>query len=355
MKRVVAVLLATLVVGSVAAVAQQPCLVVGMIIGGTKDDAGYNQSQYEALMALKNKMPCVKVLFAENVPEGDAEAVLENMIAQGAKLLFPAGFGYMFPALNLAKRYSDVVFMHPGGYMLAPNFGTYFSNVQFAYYVLGVAAGLMTKTNKIGFIGGLPVAFVLGNCNAFHLGARAVNPNVETVFVVTGTWLDRAKEVAATQALLQQGCDVIGSHLDSPIAVAQTVEAAGAFFVGYPSLAVQKFAPNAWVSGLGLTWGDFFVDIAQQVLNKTWKSAHIRKGLEAGFITLGEFGPRVPEGVKAKVLEYAELLKAGKIKPFAGPIYDQAGNLKIAAGEAWGALDMGKFDWLVQGITGSPK
>ncbi len=333
----------------------EPCLIVGMIIGGTKDDAGYNQAQYEALMGLKEKMPCVEILFAENVPEGEAEAVLESMILQGAKLLFPAGFGYLFPAYNLAKRYPEVIFMHPGGYLLGPNFGTYFSNVQFAYYILGVAAGLMTKTNKIGFIGGMPIAFVLGNCNAFHLGARAVNPNVETVFVVTGSWVDRAKEVAATQALLQQGCDVIGSHLDSPIAVAQTVEAAGAFFVGYPSLAVQKFCPNAWITGLGLTWGDFFAEIAQQVLTGTWQPAHIRKGAEAGFITLGEFGPRVPEEVKAKVLEYWERLKRGELQPFAGPIYDQEGNLRIAPGEVWGPMDMGKFDWLVQGIIGSPK
>jgi basic membrane lipoprotein Med (substrate-binding protein (PBP1-ABC) superfamily) len=353
MKRAIVVGLLALVGG--LALAAEPCLVVGMIIGGTKDDAGYNQSQYEALMTLKEKMPCVEILFAENVPEGEAEAVLESMIAQGAKLLFPAGFGYMFPALNVAKRHPDVIFMHPGGYLLADNFGTYFSNVQFAYYLLGVAAGLMTKTNKIGFIGGMPIAFVLGNCNAFHLGARAVNPNVTTYFVVTGAWLDRAKEVAATQALLQQGCDVIGSHLDSPIAVAQTVEAAGAFFVGYPSLAVQKFCPNAWITGLGLTWGDFFVEIAQQVINGTWKPAHIRRGLEAGFITLGEFGPRVPEEVKKIVLEYKDKLISGELQPFAGPIRDQEGKIRIAEGEVWGPMDMGKFDWLAEGIVGSPK
>lgn len=352
MKRaMVAVLLA--VVGALAVA--QPCLKVGMIIGGTKDDAGYNQSQYDALMALKAKMPCVEILFAENVPEGDAEAVLESMILQGARLLFPAGFGYMFPALNLAKRYPNVYFMHPGGYMLAPNFGTYFSNVQFAYYLMGVAAGLVTQTNKIGFIGGMPLAFVLGNCNAFHLGARAVNPNVTTVFVVTGAWLDRAKEVAATQALLQQGCDVIGGHLDSPIAVAQTVEAAGKFFVGYPSLAVQQFAPTAWLTGLGLTWGDFFVEVAKQVLEGRFQSGHVRRGLEAGFIKLGEFGPRVPENVRTTVLAYADKLIAGELQPFAGPIKDQTGEVKIPAGTAWGPLDMGKFDWLAEGIIGSPK
>ncbi|MGQ9700479.1 MAG: BMP family ABC transporter substrate-binding protein [Candidatus Bipolaricaulaceae bacterium] len=99
--------------------------------------------------------------------------------------------------------------MHPGGYMLADNFGT---------YLLGVAAGLMTKTGKIGFLGGVPIAFVLGSCNAFHPGARAVDP--------------------------KQGRDVIGSHLDSPIAVAQTAEAASAFFVGYPFAGSAEVLPQ---------------------------------------------------------------------------------------------------------------
>lgn len=119
--KVVSVLLAVV---SGLAMAAEPCLVVRMLIGGTKDDAGSNQAQYDALMTLKAKMPCVEILFAENVPEGEAEAIMENMILQGAKLIFPAGFGYMFPALNVAQRHPDVVFMHPGGFKLADNFGT---------------------------------------------------------------------------------------------------------------------------------------------------------------------------------------------------------------------------------------
>jgi len=353
MRKVFWVVLLTSLVGLVAA-AEEPCLVVGMIIGGAKDDGGYNQAQYESFMRIEELIPCVELLFAENVPEGEAEAILEHMIQQGAKLLFPAGFGYMFPALSVAERHPDVVFMHPGGYMLADNFGTYFSDVQQSYFLLGVAAGKMTETDKIGFVGGMPIGYVLGNANAFHLGARAVNPDVVTHVVFTGTWLDRAKEVAATQSLLQQGCDVIGSHVDSPIAIAQTAEAAGVYFVGYPSLAVQKFCPNGWITGLGLTWGDFFAEIAKQVMDGTWKPAHIRKGIGAGFITLGEFGPQVPEQVRQIVLTFAEGLKAGVLHPFTGPIRDQEGNIRIAEGETWGPERMGEFDWLVEGIVGQP-
>jgi len=133
------------------------------------------------------------------------------------------------------------------------------------------------------------------------------------------------------------------------------VEAAGKFFVGYPSLAVQQFGPTAWITGLGLTWGDFFAEVAEQVLAGTFKGAHIRRGLEAGFLTLGEFGPRVPEDVKQTVLAYAQKLIAGELQPFAGPIKDQTGTVRIPEGTAWGPLDMGKFDWLVEGVIGSPK
>ena len=68
-------------------------------------------------------------------------------------------------------------FYHAGGWMRAPNFGNYFGNTQMAWYPMGVAAGKMTKTNKLGFVIGMPIGFALGNVNAFELGARSVNPN----------------------------------------------------------------------------------------------------------------------------------------------------------------------------------
>jgi basic membrane lipoprotein Med (substrate-binding protein (PBP1-ABC) superfamily) len=135
---------------------------------------------------------------------------MESMIKRGARLIIPASFGYLEPALRVAQRNPEVKFAHPGGYKRLPNLTTYWASTPEAFYLLGMAAGKVTKTNKIGYVVALPISFFLANVNAFELGARSVNPQVETRVVFTGTFLDPAKEATAAAALLDQGADVLG-------------------------------------------------------------------------------------------------------------------------------------------------
>lgn len=338
-----------------AAAAADPCLTIGMILGGAKNDAGYNQSHYDALMEVAQNIPCVKTIVAEYVSDSEAEGVMETMIQQGAKLIIAAGFPFQYPAINVASRHPAVKFIHPGGWEVRGNFANYFAKTQQTFFLMGVAAGMMTESNKLGFVAGMPLGFTLGNINGFHLGARAVNPNVETRLVWTFSWGDTTKEAAATQALIDQGCDVITMHLDSPIAVLQAAEAAGVYSIGFMSLGSQQFAPTGWITGLGLTWGDFYTENAQKVIDGTWAPGFIRKGLAEGFMEIAPFGPRVPQNVQEFVLSVTEGFKAGLLNPFTGPIKDQNGVVRIAEGEAWGNERMGEFDWLVEGIIGAPK
>ncbi|MCB0082594.1 MAG: BMP family ABC transporter substrate-binding protein, partial [Caldilineaceae bacterium] len=94
--------------------------IVGALHVGSINDAGYNQAHHAGLVAMTENLPNVRLIEAENVPESaDAERVMENMIQQGAKLIFPQSFGYLDPALNVAEKYPDVIFMHPAGFKLA--------------------------------------------------------------------------------------------------------------------------------------------------------------------------------------------------------------------------------------------
>lgn len=332
-----------------------PCLVVGMLVGGSIKDAGYNQSQAEGLEQLKKNLSCVKTILAENVSDADAERTMEGMIQQGAKLIFPAGSPYQDPALNVAKKYPDVYFMHPGGWKLAPNFATYFGTTQFHWYLMGVAAGKMSKTGKIGFVGGMPLGFALGNINGFHLGARSVNPKIETRVVFTNAWMDRGKEAAATNALIDQGVDVVGMHIDSPSTVVQTTESRGAMTIGFQSNAVQQFAPKGWITGLGFTWGGIMTDAAKMVIDGKFKSAHYRGGVSDGYMAIAPFGSNVPKDVQNTVTSLAADIGSGKLQVFKGPLKDQDGNIKIKEGEVWGNDKMSSFDWFVEGIVGKPK
>ena len=85
-------------------------LTVGALHVGSIHDLGYNEAMHDGLVEMKKNVPGIKLIEAENVPESaDAERVMENMIGQGAKLIFAQSFGYLQPALNVAKRHPDEI------------------------------------------------------------------------------------------------------------------------------------------------------------------------------------------------------------------------------------------------------
>jgi basic membrane protein A len=336
--------------------AAQPKLKVGILHIGSITDAGYNQAHAEGVQVMKKNLPNVEVIEVENVPEGaDAERVMENMIKQGAKLILPASFGYLDPALRVAKKYPDVKFEHPGGYKLAPNLGTYWASTPEAFYLMGIAAGKTTKTHRLGYVVALPISFFLANINAFQLGARSVNPKAETRVVFTGTFLDPGKEATAAGALLDQSVDVLGVIVDSPITVVQTAEKRGAYSVGYHYLGAQKFAPKGWISGVAFTWGELYTRFAKQVMDGTWKSENLLGDLRSDYLTLAPFGPAVPAEAISRIDERKQEFIAGKRAVFQGPLKDNKGVERVKPGEAWPMRNLGKMDWLVEGVMGQAK
>ena len=334
----------------------QPKLIVGILHIGSIADAGYNQAHAEGIQVMKRNLPEVEVIEVENVPEGaDAERVMESMIKRGARLVIPASFGYLEPALRVAQRYPEVKFAHPGGYKRAPNLTTYWASTPEAFYLLGMAAGKVTRTNKVGYVVALPISFFLANVNAFELGARAVNPKVETRVVFTGTFLDPAKEATAANALLDQGADVLGVIVDSPITVVQTAEKHGAYSVGYHYLGAQKFAPKGWISGIAFTWGNLYTRFARQVMDGSFKSENILGSLNDDLLAMAPFGPAVPADTAGLINAKRQELAAGKAHPFQGPLKDNTGAERLKAGEVFPLTDLGKMNWLVEGVVGQPR
>jgi basic membrane protein A and related proteins len=342
-----------LLLAALPAVAQT--LTVGAIYVGSVNDYGYNRAMKDGLDAMKAAVPGVTLLEAENVPEtAESERVMEGMIQQGAKLIFATSFGHQQFAFNLAKKHPDVFFEHAGGWMQAPNFGNFFGATQAAWYPMGVAAGKMTKSNTLGFVAGVPIGYVIGNINAFALGARSVNPKAEVRVVVTGGWSDKAKEAAAAAALIDQGADVITMHVDSPATVLQTAESRGVYSIGFQSIEARQLAPKGWLTGLGFTWGPFMTATAKSVIAGSFKPGMVRQGLGEGMMAVAPFGPAVPDATRTLVTAAADKVAKG-YNPFTGPITDNTGEVRIKDGESWGGDKMGSFDWYVAGVIGKAK
>jgi basic membrane lipoprotein Med (substrate-binding protein (PBP1-ABC) superfamily) len=221
--------------------------------------------------------------------------------------------------------------------------------------MMGVAAGKMTESNKLGFVAAFPLGWTLTFANAFHLGARSVNPDVETIIAYTFSWGDRAKEADTTNSLINQGVDVITMHVDSPSTVISTAESRGAYSIGFQSLAAQQFAPEYWISGTGYTLGGTLTWLASTVIDGTWEPIFLRCGMADGCMALAPFGPKVPQEVQDLVLQTKADLEAGTIVTFEGPIKDQDGNIKVEEGAELTDDQMSAVDWLVEGMIGSPK
>ena len=336
----------------------QPQLVVGALHVGSIHDAGYNQAQHDGLVAMTQKVPGIKLLEAENVAEGpDAERVMNNMIQQGATLIFPQSFGYQDFALDVAKQHPNVKFEHPAGFKSAKNFGTYWASSHDLSYLMGMAAGRMTKSNKLGFVGGFPIPQILATVNAFELGAKSVNPNVTTRAVFDGSWVDPGKEATATNALADQGVDTVTMVVDSPITVVQTAEKRGIYSIGYHSSHVEQFAPNGWINGISFVWGDTFAKFASDVKANKWQAQNIIGDLPTGMATLADWGKNVPPNVQQEVQTKKAAFLAGSAHAFQGPIYDQKGTLQVKGNELTSKDAEAKFintdcNWLAAGVIG---
>jgi basic membrane protein A len=312
-------------------------LIIGALHGGPITDAGYNQAMHESIMQIKENISCVEIIEAENVPEeAGATSTMENMLQQGAGMIIATAFNHQYPALTLAEQYPDVIFEHAGGWEMGANFANFYGEPPDTWYIMGVAAGLMTESNKLGFVAAFPLGWTNTFINAYTLGAQSVNPDVETIVAYTFGWGDSAKEADTTNSLINQGVDVITMHVDSPSTVISMAESRGVYSIGF-------------------TLGDTLTWLASTVIDGTWEPIFLRCGIADGCMAMAPFGPKVPQEVQDQVLQVKDDIEAGNIVVFTGPIIDQDGNVVVAEGEVLSEDLMSSVDWFVQGVIGSPK
>jgi basic membrane protein A and related proteins len=324
---------------------------IGFLYVGAVDDGGYNQAAYQGQLAVE-KLPNVKVIKAENVPESaEAERVMEQMIQQGATIIFPTSFGHLDPAIKVGEKNPKVTFLHQGGLRTSANVGTYFGASWEANYLAGIAAGKVTKTNKLGYVVAFPISQTLLNINAFQLGAKSVNSSVTTTVVFTANWCDPAKISESVKNLKDQGVDVLNQHQDCPGAGIQAAEKAGIFAVGY-HVDGAKFAPNGWLTAATWDWTKLFVDLVSQVRGGTYKVGQIRQSMADGVVKLAPFGKAVPKDIQEQISDTQKKILAGEFEIFAGPIKDQGGTEKIKAGAKQPAVtDLETMNYLVEGVV----
>lgn len=338
-------------------------LKVGLILIGEAADA-YNKNHIDGMQAACKKLGLdydTQVVVKPNVGEDStcADAIGELLDA-GCQAIFADSFGHEQYMVEAAPDFPDVQFCHATGYQGAgddlDNTHNYFAKIFEARYLAGIAAGLKTETNKLGYVAAKPFAEVISGYTAFYLGAKSVNPDVTMLVNYTNEWSDANKEATNAQALIDQGCDVISQHSDTS-APATTAQTNGVFAVGYNDDMVPV-APDAALLSARVNWGAYYEYALGCLLNgdaidQDWCGSYAENACY-----LSDLNEAIAaEGTAEAIETAAKGIADGSVQVFAGPLHgvDADGQeLTLAEGEFYTENETSSapsFAYIIDGIT----
>jgi len=262
-------------------------------------EVGWDRAHEDARQAVTERFDWLESDFSEAVSEGDVQRVIEQYISDGMDVIFGTTFGFMDPMHEMAPDHPDIVFEHCSGFKTRENMGRYYGRLYQARFLCGVAAGMLTESNRLGYVAAFPIPELVRQINAFVLGARLVNEDVTASVRWTNAWFDPPSTTQATNALLDEGADVINNHITSPAAVQTAAENEAWAFTYTTSMAEQ--GGDWYGSSAVFNWEEFYAPTLQAVKNDNWESDAYWEGLESGVVGVDEFGPQVPDDVVSEV------------------------------------------------------
>lgn len=337
-----------------AANAQADPVKAGFIVPSPIADVGWAKQLDLGRAAIEKEFgDKVKTVVVDNVPEGpDAARVMNQMITDGAKFIVLGSFGYMNDGLRAARQHPDVDFIHASGYKQTKNFGTFTARNYEGFYLGGLAAGMVTKSNTIGIVAAFAVPEVVAEVNAVTIAVHKVNPKAQVKLIWLNSWFDPPKEQEAARALISQGADVLFSlHQDTP-SVVNVAEAEGVYVVNTSS-DMSNYGPKSVLASVTNDWSRYFVESFKAAMDGSFDGGDFHGGLAAGTVKMAGWSKDLSEEQRAKLKQAEADLTSGKMHAFAGPLRDQDGKVRVEEGANLPDPEIFSMNWLVEGLSGS--
>lgn len=297
-----------------------------------------------------------QIIRKNNISDTDEAATrkaIQECIDADCNIIFTTSWGYMQTTADMAEEYPDVYFSHGTGYMSnGKNFNNYFGRIYQARYLSGIAAGLNTKTNKIGYVAamGLDNSEVTGGIDAFALGIYSVNPDAKVYVKVTNSWYDPKGEEEAARKLLDMNCDVIAQHCDTvyPQTLAQEK---GVYSIGYNS-DMSKEAPEACICSVIWNWSAYYTSAVQSIIDGTWDGSNYYGGMNENLVSITPIADFAADTTQEKVNVAKQQILSGKNGVFDGVIETNTGATVGTAGKTLDdAVITGGINWYFKTVN----
>jgi basic membrane protein A len=253
---------------------------------GSIADAAWNSGAYEGLQRIRDSLGLPVSHVEARTPAEQSEA-LRTYAAQGYQLVFAHGFEFQDAAERISAEYPRTYFIVTSGRRAHGNVSPLIFRLEEASYLAGMVAGALTRTNVLGFIGGIELPPIKAAYQGWVNGAKAVNPKIQSREVYLNSFDDVAAGREAALALMGAGADVFHHNADAA--------ALGLFQAAKQRAGVYVFGANADQSNLapGHVPGSAVIDLPHAFL------------LVASEVKSGRFVPRVEAfGLGSGVVKY---------------------------------------------------
>lgn len=291
-------------------------LKVGLLTPGDINDQGWNQLAFEGLTKLKENGAETANQVTKNT--ADQQPALRDFGDKKFDLVFCHGYEYGERVLPLAAKYPGTDFVVVSGNVeQTPNVASLVPKLEEATYLLGMAAGALTKSNTVGLIGGMKLPVVASTFQAFELGAKVTNPKVKVLTAYVGNFEDQNAAKEATKQLIAQGADVFFHNAD---------QAGKGMFNAAQEAKVLAFgsnrnqndvAPDVCVASAVIEMPHAFAEVAKSVQDKTFKSGEIELNIPNDNIAVewnDKLKSKIPAAAMAKIEAAQKQIKAGTLK-----------------------------------------
>ncbi|WP_321493429.1 BMP family ABC transporter substrate-binding protein [uncultured Desulfobacter sp.] len=367
-----------------AAQSQEPAAIekklkAGFIYVGPVGDYGWSHAHDLGKKYVESLYPWLETVVVESVAESDALRIIDRLVQQQhCDVIFTTSFGYMDDTVKAAEKYPGTKFVHCSGFKRSANMGTYFGDLYQMYYLNGLMAGALTKSNKLGYVAAYPIPELIRHIDAYALGAKAANPNatVDVKWIYAWYGPDKAREAA--EALIAEGCDALAFTEDTPavIEVGQSHCDKGQQIYTFSHYSpMQAYGKDSVVSGQRMDWGGMYAKILKDIHDGTWDPSQDiwwltkEKAAILGGSPEDTINPKFVESLKQAMIKteqwgeisaydlvmkrYEQMQQGVDVfDPFMGPVSDNKGEIRINEGEQASKDDLLSMMYYVDNVKG---
>lgn len=292
-------------------------LKVALLLPGPINDMGWNASAYEGLKQAEEKYNA-EISYSENIQQSDMEEVFRGYAQQGFDIIIGHGFQFGDAAKKVAADYPDSKFIVTSSNISQePNLASVNIDNEQQGFLMGVVAGLLTKSNLVGAIGGQEIPPIVGSLAGFEKGVKYVNPDANILSTMTGSFDDVAKAKETALAMIAQGADIIMANANQAgLGSIEACKMKGVLAIG-SNQDQNEIAPDTVVVSGIKSVPVLITFVVEKVQNGDFEPKFYNLGFNEGAVYLSpwhSFEDKIPQEAKDKIKTITEDLAAGKIE-----------------------------------------